>query len=90
MIGVLQNTPQVFDPCDIGISGVTKAVAGAAITFGTELMVSGGAASVAGSFIPWVAGAGNYKVGVAYETAASAGILFSMLIYNPNVRFTTL
>jgi hypothetical protein len=151
MIGVLQNTPLVFDPCDIGISGITKAVAGAAVTFGQELMVDS-----SGRFIPWLAGPsnllagatwttgvsvitmgvanpgsvtagmtvydttngfpigtvssyvsttltltanaahassgaadsltfGNYKVGLCYETAAANG-LFSMLIYNPNIR----
>jgi hypothetical protein len=150
MIGVLQNTPQTFDPCDIGIMGISKAVAGAALTIGTELMVDS-----SGRFIPWLAGPSNllaaatwttgvaaitmaaanpgsvtagmsvvdntngfvigtvasyisttltlnanaahastgaadsltfknFKCGMAYETAAAAGVIFSMLIYSPN------
>ncbi len=161
MIGVLQNSPVAGDACDIGIGGITKAVAGAALTFGQELMVSGGvitgANAVAGSFIPWLPGPSNllanaswttgvatitmlaanpgsvtagmtvydttngfaigtvltyvgtaltltanashassgaadsltfnnFKCGMAYENATGAGYLFSMLLYNSNVR----
>jgi hypothetical protein len=89
MYGVLQNDPMATDACDVGIVGITKAVAGAAITFGQELMID-----ASGRFIPWVAVSGttggNYKVGMAMETVGAINRLFAMAIYFPNVRWQTL
>lgn len=88
MYGILQNTPMATEACDVGVLGITKAIAGlGGVTFGTELMV--GATTSAGQMLPWVASAGNYKAGLALETAATQGMIFSMLIYNPNIRFAT-
>lgn len=82
--GVLQNTPLATEACDVGIYGITKAVAGAAITFGAELMVDS-----SGRFVTWVAGAANFKVGQAMETTSAANNVFSMLIYTPNYKVVT-
>ncbi len=81
MYGVLQNTPMATEACDVGLYGISKAVAGAAITFGQELMID-----ASGRFIPWVFAATTWKVGMAMETTSALGNVFSMLIYNPNVR----
>jgi hypothetical protein len=88
--GVLQNTPFAGEACDIGILGLTKAVAGAAIIAGVGNSASNGELMInaAGQFIPWVIGAGNYKVGMAIESASGIGIVFLMLLYTPNVRIT--
>ena len=82
--GVLQNTPMATEACDVGISGITKAVAGAAFNFGQELMVDS-----AGRFVLWVAGAANFKCGMAMETVAAANTVFSMMIYTPNYKVVT-
>jgi len=83
--GVLQNTPLALnDAADIGLLGITKMVAGASITAGAELMMD-----ASGRFITWVAGAGNFKVGMAIETIAAANGIFTGLIYNPNYKVVT-
>jgi hypothetical protein len=82
--GVLQNTPIQTDACDVGVGGISKMVAGAAITAGAELMVD-----ASGRFITWTAGAGNFKVGMALETVGALGAIFSGLIYVPNYKVVT-
>lgn len=80
--GVLQNTPPAAnEACDVGILGISKMVAGAAVAAGAELMVDS-----SGRFITWVAGAGNAKVGMALEAATALGSVFSGLVYSPNIR----
>lgn len=79
--GILQNTPLATDPADVGISGISKAVAGATIAFGQEVM-----SGTDGRLIPYVIGAStNFKCGLAIE-AAVANQVFSMMIYNPSVK----
>src|SRR5258708_19877795 len=39
MYGVLQNTPMATEVCDVGLYGISKAVAGATITFVHELIL---------------------------------------------------
>lgn len=80
--GILQNTPAATDPADVGIAGVSKAVAGAAITFGQELMC--GTGGTLGQLIPWVTS--GYKVGLAIEAASAQGVVFSVLLYSPGIR----
>lgn len=83
--GILQNTPNaVNEACDVGIAGISKAVAGAAIAFGAELMVD-----ASGRLITWSAGAANFKVGMAIEAATALGSVFSMVIYVPNYKVVT-
>lgn len=85
--GILQNTPMATEAADVGISGISKAVAGAAVTFGNELMV--GTGGTLGQLVPWVAGAANFKVGLAIEGASAQGIVFTMIIYMPNYKVVT-
>lgn len=87
MYGILQNTPMATEAADVGISGISKAVAGQAITFGIELMTGTGA--TLGQLVPWVVGAGNYKVGLAIEGASAQGVVFTIMIYTPNIRSAT-
>src|SRR5258707_12139595 len=57
--GILQNTPMATEACDVGLIGVSKVVAGAAIAAGAYLMVDS-----SGRAITWVSGAVNYKFGI--------------------------
>lgn len=77
--GILQNTPMAGDAADVGIMGISKAVAGAAITAGAELMIDS-----SGRLIPWVTAA--FKVGIAIESAGALGVVFTMMIYPPGVK----
>ena len=73
--GVLQNKPASAEVCDIGIFGITKAVAGAsAVTHGKPQMTDS-----TGAFTDWVSGSANAQVGIALESAVS-GQIFSMFI----------
>lgn len=73
--GVLQNKPALGQAADVGIFGVTKAVAGAsAVTRGKPQMVD-----ATGAFTDWTAGSAYAQVGYALESAAS-GAIFSMAI----------
>lgn len=87
MYGILQNTPAATDPADVGIAGISKAIAGSAITFGIELMC--GTGGTLGQMVPWTVGAGNFKVGLAIEGAAAQGNVFTIMIYTPNIRSAT-
>lgn len=81
--GVLQNTPTLGGAANVGIIGITKAVAGAAITTGWELMLD-----TSGRFVHWTASS-HYKVGLALEDAGAVNNVFTMLIYNPNIVVLT-
>lgn len=87
MYGILQNTPTAGEAADVGIAGISKAVAGQAITFGVELMT--GTGGTLGQLVPWTVGAGNYKVGLAIEGASAQGVVFTIMIYTPNIRSAT-
>lgn len=85
MYGVLQNQPAAAnEAADVGLNGVSKMVAGAAISAGAELMID-----ASGRFITWASGAGNFKVGQCLETVAAANQVFSGNIYNPNYKVVT-
>ena len=75
--GVLQKAPAAGQAADVGIAGITKIVAGAAITAGQELM-----ADVNGRAVPQTAT--NRKIGQALESASGASVVIAMLIYTPN------
>lgn len=74
--GILQNTPMATEAADVGISGITKAVAGAAITAGQVLMC--GTGGTLGQLIPYTSAA--FRVGVALEAASAQGVIFTMLL----------
>lgn len=81
--GILQNTPMATDPADVGISGISKAVAGGVIAFGNELSIN-----ASGQLILWATGGAKMKVGMALEPAVLNQV-FTMLIYTPNVSVLT-
>jgi hypothetical protein len=73
-VGVLQNKPISGDSAEIDCSGVTKMVAGAAITPGTESRVmsdSTGRAITAAT-------AGSKVLGIALEAATAAGQIIAV------------
>lgn len=75
IIGVLQNKPSTGLAADVGFSGMTKAVAGASIDPGAEVMVS---STAPGTFIP--ATTGLYAPGRALQ-AAVVGQVFDLWLY---------
>lgn len=73
--GILQDQPTAGMPASVGLSGISKMVAGASITFGAEIMVD-----ASGRMITWVTGSGYWRVGRALETVSAAGNVFTGLI----------
>jgi hypothetical protein len=77
--GILQNTPALGQAADVGLWGVSKAVAGAAVTRGARLMID-----TNGRVITWVSGATNTFVGFALESAAAANAVITVTINCPS------
>lgn len=76
--GILQNTPQPGGAADVGIFGISKAIAGStAIVRGTQLQTS---STAPGYLVPWAAGNG-VRVGMAIESITAVGQVFTMAIY---------
>lgn len=75
--GICQNKPALGEAIDAGIFGVSKAVAGAAIAPGQDLMTS---STALGTLIPYSSGAGVARCGRALE-AAVVGQVFTAAIY---------
>lgn len=71
--GILQNTPKAGEVADVGIMGVTKAVAGAVCTGGNNLMTD-----TSGRLIP--ATGTNHRVATAIESAAATGVIFTVAL----------
>jgi hypothetical protein len=76
--GILQNTPDIGQAADVGLFGITKAVSGAAISAGVQVMLDTGTAS--GRLITWSAGTHNIVVGYALEAAGAANALFTIFL----------
>jgi hypothetical protein len=70
--GILQDTPQLGQPARVGLFGITKAVAGAAITAGAQLDCD-----AAGRVVTHTAG---IIVGIALESASAAGQIIAVAI----------
>lgn len=77
MYGILQNKGSSGSVADVGIFGISKAVAGLAIVGGAQLAPS---STAPGSLIPFSSAADTYAIGVAIETA-SVGQVFTMRLY---------
>lgn len=71
-IGVLQDKPKDTEACVVGVSGVTRIVAGGAITAGADVQ-----SDANGRAITKAAG---IKRGVALETVTTAGEQLSIFI----------
>jgi hypothetical protein len=77
IIGILQNTPGPGEICDIGIFGVSKALAGSTFVRGTLLQAS---STSAGYVVPYLQGNGP-PLGFAYESPSAAGVVFTMALF---------
>jgi hypothetical protein len=76
--GILQNDPLSGQAANVGWSGITKAVAGAAITAGAGLM-----SDTSGRVITWTTAGTNPCLGQCLETATGAGQIVTILV-SPN------
>ena len=74
--GILQNDPLSGQAANVGFMGVSKAVAGAAITAGAQLM-----SDTSGRVITQTTAGTNPTMGQAIETAGAAGQIITILIY---------
>ena len=74
VLGVLQNDPKAAQVGQVRHLGITKAVAGAAITLGDEVI-----SDAAGKVIS-TSGAGDRIIGHALEAAAADGDVISVLM----------
>lgn len=75
ILGILQNKPTAGQAADVRFSGVSKAIAGAAYTRGTYLMVNG-----SGQLI--TATSTNVAVAYALESATAASDVRTVLLLN--------
>ena len=71
--GILQNTPTSGQVADVGISGISKAVAGAAITAGAVVMTDSSGRLITRT-------SSNHGVGVALETVTATGQIFTLSV----------
>lgn len=72
--GILQNKPAAAQAADVGIFGVTKAVAGGTIAAGAALMVN-----ASGQVVTWTSTGNKAQIGYAIEAAVS-GQVFTMFL----------
>jgi hypothetical protein len=72
--GVLQNKPGSLQAATVAFEGVTKVVAGAAITAGARVRSDANAAAVPAAV------AGNAVIGIALESAGAAGDIIKVFL----------
>ena len=77
ILGILQNKPSTGIAADVGIVGMSKAVAGGTIGAGAELAAS---STAAGSLIAFSSATGIYPVGRSLQSA-TVGQIFDAYIY---------
>jgi len=80
--GILQNNPSLGYVADVGLMGVSKAVAGAAVAAGAELMTDTSARLI-------TATSTNHRIGVALEAATAAGQLITVALIPTLGRITS-
>ncbi len=71
--GLLQGKPTSGQVCDVGIMGISKAVAGAVVTGGNPLMTD-----TAGRLIPQTTT--NHIVAYALQGASATGVIFTVAL----------
>jgi len=71
--GVLQNKPTSGNVAEINHDGISKVVAGAAVTAGNEVMSDASGRAV-------TATATNQGLGIALQSAGAAGVLIPVLL----------
>jgi hypothetical protein len=72
--GILQNKPAAGQAADVGIFGVTKAVAGGTIAAAAPVMASSN-----GTIVAWTSTSNKAQIGYAIEAAVS-GQVFTMFL----------
>lgn len=77
LYGILQNKGSTGLVGDVGILGISKAVAGATVAGGAQLVPS---STAAGTLIAFSSAADTYAIGVAIESAV-VGQVFTMRLY---------
>lgn len=75
--GILQNQPKSGQAADVGIFGVSKAVAGASLTANDPLMTDSSGRVITGTST-------NHRFATALESATAAGQIISVLIHGAN------
>jgi hypothetical protein len=78
IMGILQNKPSTGMVANVGVAGFSKAVAGASIDPGQEVMAS---STAVGTLVAFSSGAGAYAVGRNVGVAATVGQVFSAYLY---------
>jgi hypothetical protein len=73
--GILQNDPTSGFVADVGVFGITKAVAGASITAGNQLMFDS-----SGRVITYTTPGTNEHVGIALEAATAANQVIAIFL----------
>lgn len=74
-VGVLQNKPTSGQEAEIDMDGITKVVAGAAVSAGAEVMSDANGKAIT------AATAGNRIAGVALSAAGGAGEIIAIKLY---------
>lgn len=75
--GILQNKPYTGEAADVGIFGITKAVAGTTtVTAGSDVMTDS-----SGCMIPYTSAAGQARAGRSLTSPAAVGEVFTMAVY---------
>lgn len=78
ILGILQNKPNTGEAAEVCLFGITKAIAGAAITVGDPLMTD-----TSSRLITYTSAA--VKVGVALTAAGAAGDLITVFVFPAQV-----
>jgi hypothetical protein len=75
--GILQNTPGQGQAADVVISGISKAVAGAAVSANDPLMTDSSGRVI-------TATSTNHRFATAIESASGAGQIITVLVHGSN------
>lgn len=73
LLGIIQDNPPSGQACDVKCAGISKGIAGAAVTKGARLTTDGSGRAIAWS-------TGEVQIGIALSAAAAAGDEISVLI----------
>jgi len=77
--GILQNKPSTGIAADVGIFGITKAVAHTTFAAGSEVMTSG--SSMTGRLTLFTTTIGANRLGRTLESVTTVGQVFTMALY---------
>ena len=81
--GILQNKPATGQAADVGLQGISKAVAGGTITRGNPVMTN-----TSGQLVAWTSGSLYAQIGWAIESAVS-GQIFTVYLPGTSLKGLT-